>query len=171
MMNGGANQHMVALAAIDGSTHRITTESARHGFLLDPGMKLQRRIKRSFRRPVGNQFKSPEKSATTDVTDVRMIIKARGQSGRKLLATHPHRFQQALVANRLLNGKRGGTGGGVRFWCCQYQDQVWLRSKCGGDNLPRSWAERFRHGGQLIIALPKGGLSRTTLAAADDDGQ
>jgi hypothetical protein len=59
---GGREQQMVALHAVDGASHRIAQQSLVQRFLLDAGMDPQGRVEGLFQVALAHEFRRPEQA-------------------------------------------------------------------------------------------------------------
>src|SRR5262245_54232838 len=69
-------QHVIAARAIDGASHRIHHEAARHRLALDARMQVELRIERLLAVPIGDQLEALQQPASAHIADERMIAEA-----------------------------------------------------------------------------------------------
>jgi len=68
----GGEHDVVAVDAVDGTSHRVGHETARHCLALDASVELPGGVERRPGRPVAHQLDAAEQAAPAQVADVRV---------------------------------------------------------------------------------------------------
>lgn len=110
MMKGGREQHVVALAAVDGAAHRIDHQPARHGFALDTRMQRERGVEGLPGCPVLHELDAHEKAPAPDVAHLRVAAQRALEPFAQAGALFAHARQQAVAADHVLHGERCRAG-------------------------------------------------------------
>src|SRR4030088_75295 len=108
-----SQQNMVPPSAVDGATHRVDHQSARHRLALDPRVQLLLWGERLFGGAVVDEFEAAKQSAASDVSDMMVVGETLMQPAVEIAAHRDHLGQQAVAPDDLLYREAGGRGHGV----------------------------------------------------------
>src|SRR5262245_39976635 len=107
---GRRQQHVVAARAIDGPSHRIHHEAARHRLALDARMQRELGIEGLLAVAIGDQLEALQQAAPAHVADERMIAEALLQPAREICALRRHVREQVVAADDPLHRQTRGAG-------------------------------------------------------------
>ena len=101
---------MVARFSVDGAAHRVANQAAGHRLRLDPRVELELGIEGRLGGAVGDQLDGPQQAPAADVADMAVVGEAIDERALQRFAHLAHPGQQAVLADRALDGQRGGAG-------------------------------------------------------------